>query len=235
MNKLKKINSNNYLYFLGICIAIIGIFIYSFIVFKYNTISFKDESLYQYVKESKKTFNGKTKIIKKRKSIKIKNKNTKDYSYLVPIYFDNSDKLIVLNKMNVINIDTFKENTINYFTYFYLKNDKIIAEYRNKTLDINNSLLYNDDNVYIVLSNAKVFINNKTYVLSPLSYIQILDNTVYVYNKGSNQYFYKTKVSDDILVSINDKRINLNKKMILNKDDNKLLSSTSKKFDNYIK
>ena len=97
-------------------------------------------------------------------------------------------------------------------SFYFDKDDKIFLE---------ESFLYDGQDLYLFLYKTSILVGEKTYELSPLSYA-IVDyhDQVEIYDKASDKYEIIDNCTFDVIATLGEHKINLSTDMV---NDNRLL------------
>lgn len=195
-----------------------------------NKVSIEDYELYQYFGELRFDYKGKFSIKKNGEVTKIKYEGIDLETDSTPIYYKNIDNEIILptNMALVFPRLVNKNYKLPYFSrlaIYYSENDSSAFLKLGKTKKyLENSFLYDGNNLYVFLYETKVTIDGKEYTLSPLSFISVnYKNDVSFYNKASDEYSVIDKHNDDVIANIDGYKVNLSTDMVLYDKDSKLL------------
>ena len=213
-------------------LIIIGIAI--MIVFSHykdlNKVIIEDYELYQYFGEIRFDYNGKFSIKKNGEVTKIKYEDIDLEVDSTPIYYKTIDNEIILpTNMAIVFPRLINKNyKLPYFSrlaIYYSENDSSAYLKSGKTEKyLENSFLYDGNNLYVFLYETKVIVDGCEYVLSPLSFINVnYKNDVSFYDKASDKFFTIEKHNDDVIADIDGYKVNLSTDMVLYENDSKLL------------
>lgn len=217
-------------------IGFIVLLIASFFLFRYfkglKEFSYNEEyPLYQYFAGAKNVYTGKVTLSLDDEITKIETTEGVYDMEDAPIYFQNVDNTALTSKTMLlvfprINNKNYRINAFSKIEYdkesnvsfYYLGKNKILLE---------DAFLYDGDNVYMFLCNTSVVIGEKTYELSPLSYMVVnYHDQIEVYDKASDKYEIIDFYDKDVIATYSSHKINMSVDMV---NDNRLLIKT---FDN---
>lgn len=227
-----------------ICIlATICVIIACFVINHYykstKTISFDDYEVYQYFSGIKYNYTGKA-TLEDGVLIGVDDKGEKISVNETPIYYQSVDnECIIPITMGLFFLNEKGKNyRINYFSKLEIQisNDDEMAfvGYNNKKLYIRDSFLYDGKDMYIFPYSVKVTVENKTYELSPMSYAIVnYKDSVEMYDKTNDKYYFIDEIEDDVMASMNDTKINLSTDMIMYEGDERLLIKNVNKLNQF--
>lgn len=207
---------------------------------KLNSLTYENYELYQYFSGAKVVYKGKATIKHDNKITDIvsegKTINTGD----IPIYFQNTlNEALLPTDMELIfpNIKN-KSYKINYFSkIMYDITDDVESSFLvkdDKRIFLNESFLYNGEDLYFFPYSTKVVIDGITYNLSPLSYIIVnYKNMIEIYDKVNDKYTIIDSHNNDVIATVGKYKINLSTDMIMYSDENRLLVKSIDKLSNY--
>jgi hypothetical protein len=108
--------------------------------------------------------------------------------------------------------------------FYYLGNQKIYLE---------DSFLYDGNDLYLFLYKTVITVGNTDYELSPLSFVIVdYQDQVEIYDKEKDEYIIIEKCDTDVLGNMSNYKINLSTDMI---NDNRLLLKSVDKLPLYKK
>ena len=134
--------------------------------------------------------------------------------------------------------DKGKNYRINYFSKLEIEvsnsDEMAFIDYNNKKLYIRDSFLYDGKDMYIFPYSVTVTVENRTYELSPMSYVIVnYKDSVEMYDKKTDKFYLIDEINDDVMVSTSDKKINLSTDMIVYEDDERLLIKNVNKLNQF--
>ena len=240
----KKIKRKNTKVIIIISIlALICVIIACFVINHYykstKTISFDDYEVYQYFSGIKYNYTGKatledgilTGMNDKGKKVEIND---------TPIYYQSVDnECIIPVTMGLFFLNEKGRNyRINYFSKLEIEvsnsDEMAFIDYNNKKLYIRDSFLYDGKDMYIFPYSVTVTVENRTYELSPMSYVIVnYKDSVEMYDKKTDKFYLIDEINDDVMVSTSDKKINLSTDMIVYEDDERLLIKNVNKLNQF--
>lgn len=139
-----------------------------------------------------------------------------------PIYYTGMDKIIFPSEMSVIYPTTGQSYKIPRFTNIEIQNGTVYTDASNNPLD--NIFIYDGNDLYFFIDDAKLTVGETQVDLSPLSYvIYNYNGELYIYNHRDDQMYYLPNVTDNVYVETNKYKINLSIDSITYKDKEKLL------------
>lgn len=186
---MKKENIVKFIFMLlGIAVIIIA----AIYIGSLNTTKLEEEEFYQYFGGRKVEYTGTLEISRKNNgitSLKINDINIDLDS--TPIYYKTEEnKMLFPQDMAVV----FPENQglmekIIHFSTINLEENIPYLQYENNKQSIENSFLFDGNDLYIFLEPTTIVIEDQTYELSPLSYVMVTyRQTVEIYEKASDTY-----------------------------------------------
>jgi hypothetical protein len=202
------------------------IFVASFLLFRYfkglKEYTYNDEyPLYQYFAGGKTIYTGKITLSMEDDITKIENDEGVEDIEDVPIYFQNVDNEVLTSKNMLYVIP--RVNNLNYrinaFSKVAYEPDSKNAYYHlgKKKVLLEEGFLFDGANLYLFLSDVSVVIDDKTYELSPLSYIivnykEMIEN----YNKKLDEYTIIDTHKNDVIATLGSHKINMSVDMVNN-------------------
>ena len=178
--------------FIFILLGIAVIIIAAIYIGSLNTTKLEEEEFYQYFGGRKVEYTGTLEISRKNNgitSLKINDINIDLDS--TPIYYKTEEnKMLFPQDMAVV----FPENQglmekIIHFSTINLEENIPYLQYENNKQSIENSFLFDGNDLYIFLEPTTIVIEDQTYELSPLSYVMVTyRQTVEIYEKESDTY-----------------------------------------------
>ena len=220
--------------FLISVISILVLFVGSFLVFRYfkglKEFTYIEESpLYQYFAGGKNVYTGKITLSMDDNITKIETDSGVEDIEDAPIYFQNKENEVLTGK-NMLYVQprvTNKNYRINAFSRVAYDPDSSIAYYHfgKKQIFLDEAFLYDGANLYLFLSNVSVVIDDKTYELSPLSYMIVnYKEQIEFYDKKTDKYTIIDTHTKDVIATLGVHKINMSVDMVNN--NRLLLKST---------
>ncbi len=193
-----------------------------------NRISIDEDELYQYFNGSKFEYKGKITIKNNKEISSIETNDIKIDKNTYPIYYKNKPNLVTFPiDMEVLVLsDINKTKRINYFTNVELSEDGTSAYiiYKDKRLFLNESFLFDGENLYFFTYPVSVNINNTEYNLSSGSYMIVnYKDQVEIYDKKEDNYTIIDNYEDDVIANLNGVKINMSIDMVITESGNRLL------------
>ena len=196
---------------------------------KQNVYKFDSYKLYQYFTGIKVEYDGKVTITSDGDIVKISNNEGVENVEGLPIYFQEENQVFFAKNMHLVipRIQT-KSYRINYFSKISVDIDEVqnIANlnYKNKNIYLEESFIYDGDNLYLFPYGTTVNIDGKDYKLSPLSYIIVnYKDQIEFYDKESDKYTIIETHDKDVIANVATFNINLSTDTILYNSGNRLL------------
>lgn len=213
-----------------IVLVILGTIIIRTFYKSQTEVKYDNYKLYQYFSGLKVEYDGKVKIERNKEITSIKSKKKKINMENIPIYFQNDkNKVLFPENIELIYLRNKAGNyRLNYFTKLEIESDKkntnAFVEYKGKKKFIEKSFLYDGENMYFFPYETDVVIENKTYNLSPLSYIIVnYKDSIELYDKKTDKYDIIEDHEKDVIANIGNYKVNLSTDMIMYKNDNRIL------------
>ena len=139
-----------------------------------------------------------------------------------PIYYKGMDKVIFPQEMSVVYPTTGQSYKIPRFTNMEIQNGTTYIDV--SKMPLNNVFIYDGNDLYFFIDDAKVIVGETQVDLSPFSYVMYNYNSeLYIYNHRDDQMYYLPSVTDDVFVETNNYKLNLNIDSITYKNKEKLL------------
>jgi len=193
----------------------------------------KNEDIYLYFGSEKFEYKGNITLDHENSITNIQFNNKDVTLFSEPIYFAKKEKIILPVAYSVVNANIGLQNKVGFYTeivnrdgYYYLLNKDL--DYK-----LNDHFLYDGEDMYIFIQPSTVSFQDKKIEISPLSFVNYLFNTqeLYIYDYKEDKVSYYEQVTDNVIVSNENYKINLSSDNIIYKDKEKLLM---KNFD-YLK
>lgn len=203
-----------------------------------NRISIDEDELYQYFNGSKFEYKGKITIKNNGEVSSIITDDLKIDKNEYPIYYKNKPNQVIFPiYMEVIVLkDINKTKKINYFTNIELAEDGTSAYvvYKDKKLFLDESFLYDGDNLYFFVYPVNVKIGDTDYNLQSGSYMIVnYKDQVEIYDKKEDKYTIIDSYDGDVIANLNGIEINLSVDMIITNSGNRLLIKNVKNLPLY--
>lgn len=212
-------------------IVSIVIFLYYRNLNKYQLTTEENHNLYQYFQGVKVEYKGKLTIKKNNDEIKLSQdvgiENIED----APIYFSEVDNQVFFAKNMSLIIPRIKNQSyrINYFSKIICENDTnqdmayLVNKY-DKKVYLEESFLYDGDNLYFFIYDTSVVVDGKKYDLDALSYVIVnYKGQIEIYDKTNDKYTIIDEHNNDVIATIGNYSINLSTDVLMYKDDSRLL------------
>lgn len=198
---------------------------------KSNEITFKEDyTLYQYFAGEKATFTGSIVLRKNGEITDIDSSNfSGELDDRYPIYIENDNNTsIILSDLELVLLR--ENNSIYRAPYFsqisYENNDENIDSFikiSDQTIPLDDSFLYDGNNMYFFPTKTTLEINGEEYELGPLSYVEVeYHQFINIYNHETDKY-EEIETNKDVLATINNHKINLSTDMIIGENNNNIL------------
>lgn len=203
--------------------------------YKFNAAN--EYNLYQYFQGVKVEYKGKVSIKKDGKEIKMSQNTGIDNIEDAPMYFkDNENQVFFAKNMSLV-IPRIKNQNykINYFSKIINEDDSVylINKY-DKKMYLEESFLYDGNNLYFFIYDTTLTIDKKEYKLSKLSYAIVnYKGQIEIYDKKSDKYTIIDEHNDDVIANIGEYKLNLSTDILSYKDDSRLLIKSVDSLPNY--
>lgn len=228
-----------------ISIIIIASVISAFLIIKnyykkINSIRFENYELYQFFSGRKFNYEGVMSITYKEETVELKSKDQNVDLGFIPVYFKKitNEVLFPVNMELIFPRYKNKNYRLKYFTRIISdsSNDGESAFIKNKKNNIflEESFLYDGENLYFFPYSTVVEIDNKEYSLTPLSYIIVnYKGTIEMFNKGKGSYLIIDEHENDVIAKVGNFKVNLSTDMIMYENENRLLIKNVSKLPLY--
>ena len=181
-SKKKKIN-----YKIAVMVSIVLIVIvvtaFQFMIKKEDKLVIKETSLFQYTGDMKLEYVGNIEIDKNDDITTINFDGQTDRVTLdsTPVYYAGEMKVVFPKNMSIVFPRDGSQYRINYFSYMTKNayNDVTLKDRTTKKL-IDNCIIYDGYDLYFLVGDYTVKINDKTYKLSSFSYLRVDNFNEYV-------------------------------------------------------
>lgn len=237
--KKMKIMVVSFLLFISI---ITGFYVINRYYSSLNSITYEDYEIYQYFSGARVAYSGKATIKRNNEITSIESKEKKIDTGFIPIYFQKVDNECLLPETMELVFPSIKNKSykVNYFTkimYDYTGDiETSFLVYKDKRILLDNSFLYDGDNLYFFPYSTSILIDGKNYNLSPLSYIIVnYKDMIEMYDKQSDKYTIIDSHNNDVIATMDNYKINLSTDMIMYNNENRLLIKNIDKLSNYNK
>ena len=240
----KKVKKKQTKKFIIVCIlSVICVIIAQFAINHYykstKMISFDDYEVYQYFSGMKYNYVGTAKF-ENDVLVSVNDKGKKVSINDTPIYYQSVDnECIIPITMGLFFLNEKGKNyRINYFSKLEIEisNDDEMAfiDYNKKKMYIADSFLYDGKDMYVFPYSTEVSVENKTYQLSPMSYVIVnYKDSVEIYDKKTDKYYFVDGIENDVLATMHDNKINLSTDMIVYENDERLLIKNVNKLNQF--
>lgn len=212
-------------------VVLLVIFLYYKGLDKYELSSEESHKLYQYFSGIKVEYKGKLKIKKNGDDIKLSQDANIENVEDAPIYFSDINNQVFFAKNMSLVIPRIKNQNyrINYFSKIVCENGDsqdiayIIDKY-DKKIYLEESFLYDGENLYFFIYDTNVTIDEKEYKLSELSYIIVnYKGQIEIYDKANDKYIIIDEHKNDVIAKLGNYNINLSTDVLMYGEDSRLL------------
>lgn len=192
MNKKKNIKKKDSIKtIILVLILIVIILLVSVYLTKLNSEDIVNNEFYQYFGGRKFEYTGAIKITKKGEITEI---STNDVNIVLdssPIYYKNEKRKVLFPEtmLSISPDDNGKTSKIVRFSNLYENDNGIYLESQKKQNKINNSFIYDGNDLYFFIEETTIIANEKEYQISPFSYIiSSYMNGVEIYDYEKDTY-----------------------------------------------
>lgn len=204
--------------------------------FEYN----EDYPMYQYFSGVKTLYEGKVTLTNDGSITTVESNTGISDIKDAPIYFqDISNETLTTKNMQLVIPRLFNQNyKIKYFTRLILDEETGLVYYKNGKKDVylEDSFLYDGNNLYLFLSDISLIVNEKEYKLSSLSYAIVnYMGEVEIYDKLNDKYYTIDLCEKDVTANMGEYTINLSTDMLSHKENSRLLIKTVDSLNTYNK
>lgn len=191
---------------------------------KLSEINIQNDLMYTFIGERKVDIDGKIIYDYESNTTKLEAYGEKITFDTIPLYYQEKDGLIFPKMMNSVNIYTGSQARIPYYTQVVAENGDYYYRFNNKKTKINNSFVYDGNDLYVFFAEVEVNGGEEYFAKLPaLSYIEYNYNKeLYVFNYAEKEV-KKIDNVDDLIVKINGMTINLKSDSIESDDFNRIL------------
>jgi len=223
-----------------ILVVCIGVFCVKKYYDSLNKITYENYELYQYFSGVKVEYTGKATIKHDNEITSIESEGKKVNTDDIPIYFQLASNEVLFPQNMELIFPSVKNKSykVNYFTkisYDYVDGQENAFLVNNdKKTYLNESFLYNGDNLYFFPYSTTVIIDGEKYNLTPLSYIIVnYKGMIEIYDKQNDKYTIIDSSNDDVIAYLGNYKINLSTDMIMYENENRLLIKNIDNLANY--
>ena len=190
-----------------ILLVIILLFIILIVAFWLKTLNteiIENHSFYQYFFGKKVEYDGNFKLTRKNDITELEIKDKQIQLDSTPIYYKDIENQVI-------------------FTNMKLENETVYLKNKEQEKSLQNSFLFDGNDLYFFLENTKIEVNGSLYELSPLSYAIVrYGEGIEIYNKQQDSYSI-IETQEDIYAKTADYTINMSIDSINYKDKDQLL------------
>lgn len=189
-NLKKKKISSSVLAIIILILLLVCSFVLLFEINDYRNIADETENFYYYFASTRVDFEADITINSKDRVLNVSNESITLTSS--PLYYSDSDDQMLLPK-NMEIVFPYKVNPMYKLGSF----SKIF--YRGNYLYINAEIgigrlydcfLYDGQDLYVFLENTTIFVGGERYDLNPMSFVEVTQNSVEIYNKKTDTHTY---------------------------------------------
>lgn len=205
-------------------------------------INLSGENYYQYFLGIKEEYSGKINIFEKDDNTQLILEDGRTvYADSTPMYYkDVLGKSLFLKEMELVQIDK-KIYKLDAFTNVLLQNNQISIKKvnREKSTTVENAFIFDGEDLYFFLEETEVNIGDRSFILSPLSYVKVNYRTsveIYDYEKDQYTMIEDEKEIQHDAIAINkyhNYKINMSLDSLSTEKMEQLLISNIKKLDSF--
>lgn len=219
-----------------VLVLFIAVLIIVFSTFKKKTTEYtvKNHDFYQYFASNKVVYSGYIKLYKKDNKIVLTVTDESIELDSKPVYYADEKKAIFPQNMAVIFPLSGTSKKINYFSEATLDGDFVYVKDHNFNSTIQNALLYDGDNLYVILEKSKLTNGTESYDLSPMSYafVDPTNSLLEIYNYDEDKFTSIDKLNSDIIIENDKYRVNASFDYMYYNNKARLLLKKVDKLDN---
>ncbi len=242
----KKRENNNKLRIIlisiiGAIVLLIGLFLLFSHFSGLKKYEYNEEySMYQYFSGVKVSYEGKVVLTNNGDITTVESKDGISNINDAPVYFqDVSNEVLTTKNMQLVIPRLFNKNyKLKFFTKLIYDDETNSVHYlmgKNK-VQLEDSFLYDGNNLYLFLTNVVLMVNEKKYELSPLSYAIVnYMGEVEIYDKLNDKYHVIDLSEKDVVATMGDYNINLSTDMLSYKENSRLLIKSVDNLNEYNK
>lgn len=211
-----------------ILLVIILLFIILIVAFWLKTLNteiIENHSFYQYFFGKKVEYDGNFKLTRKNDITELEIKDKQIQLDSTPIYYkDIENQVIFPEDMAIVYpLSSGLMYKINRFSNMKLENETVYLKNKEQEKSLQNSFLFDGNDLYFFLENTQIEVNGSLYELSPLSYAIVrYGEGIEIYNKQQDSYSI-IETQEDIYAKTADYTINMSIDSINYKDKDQLL------------
>lgn len=210
LNSIKKIKLSSSILILTILILLLVCSIVLFVeINNYRDIKIQNKNFYYYFSNEKIDFAAEVATNSKQTVISIKNENISFNSS--PLYYYDSNNMMLLPS-NMEIVYPYKNNPmskVGEFATISNNNKYIYINSEAGSGRLYDCFLYDGNDLYVFIENTTVVIGEKSYELSPMSFIEVTNGYIRLYNKEKDEYTYLNDYYDDVKAYTEEYFINL--------------------------
>jgi len=192
--------------------------IFNIVILNNEKIDLSGETYYQYFQGLYEEYSGKMEIVTSNQNKQLLVEDGRViYLYSTPIYYkDTLGKLILPNQMMLINTANGSISKLEEYTNIIQNSKTMYAKKFKKEnkKNIDNSVIFDGNDVYLFLEETTITIGKKKYKLSPLSYAIVnYRQNVEFYDYDKNEYIILDEdkvISSDVIATNKNKDYTMN-------------------------
>lgn len=225
----------------GAIAVLVGLFLLFSHFAGMKTYTYNEEhAMYQYFSGVKSEYSGKVTLTNDGSITTVETKDGIADIKDAPIYFkDVEDKALITKSMQLMIPRLFNKNyKLMYFTELFYEKDSNTVYYMNRKekVYLEDSFLYDGDNLYLFLTGVKLVVDKEEYELSSLSYAIVnYKDQVEIYDKLNDKYHIIETSENDVIATMGEYSINLSTDMISQGDNSRLLMKSIDALETYKK
>ncbi len=184
--KNKKINSS-ILAIIILILLLVCAFVLFFEINGYRTIQEKSYDFYYFFANRRLDFNGKILYNAKDKILSLESDGITLSS--TPVYYKDQDQMILPSAMEIVQpYKSSPMHNLGTFSRIYYTGSYLYANIENGVGRLYDCFLYDGNDLYVFLEDTTVFIGEDKYELNPMSFIEINNGNIQMYNKKTDSY-----------------------------------------------
>lgn len=175
---------------LALILVIIDIIAASVVYIKQlNTKTLISNEFYQYIGEVKQEYVGELELTKEGEITRLTSLNIDIQLDSTPVYYKNENRAIFPENMEIVfpNAST-SAYRIPRFSSVFLEDEVAYVEVNRVEIPVQNSFIYDGNNLYFFLEKTIISIDDKEYELPAMSYVSVeYNDEIEIYNKESDE------------------------------------------------
>lgn len=206
--KNKKVSSS-ILAIIILVLILICLFVLFFEINNYRKIQEENHNFYYYFSSDRISFEGKI-VLNSNETITSLLANNVTLTS-TPVYFDDhNDQLLLPSNMEIVypykNIPMYK---VGEFSKIYYKNNYLYINFLEGRGRLYDCFFYDGEDLYVFVENTTVIVNDVSYELSPLSFVEVTEEYIKIYNHKKDEYVFINQYSGNVDAYTDEYTINL--------------------------